>query len=74
MVVIGVLYGLDALVGMTMSRGVLDLSLLRQGPGAADFSLTNWALNAPHIVLASLALWLGVRRPGEAAVVAARAR
>ena len=73
-VVVGVLYNLDALVGMTMSRGLLDLSLFRQGPGAADFSLTNWALNAPHIVLASLALWIGLRRPGERAAVAAHAR
>ena len=61
-------YDLDAVVGMTMSRGVLDLSVFSQGPGAPDFSLTNWALNLPHIVLASLALWIGFRRPGEAAV------
>jgi hypothetical protein len=66
-IVIGVLYNLDALVGMTMSRGLLDLSVFRQGIGAPDFSLTNWALNAPHIVLASLALWIGVRKPGEPA-------
>lgn len=71
-IVIGVLYNLDALVGMTMSRGLLDLSVFKQGPGAPDFSLTNWALNAPHIVLASLALWIGLRRPGERAAAPAR--
>ena len=60
--VIGVLYNLDALVGMTMSRGLLDLSVFRLGPGSPDFSLSNWALNLPHIVLASLALWIGFRR------------
>jgi hypothetical protein len=59
--VIGILYDLDAVVGMTMSRGLLDLSLFTQGPGAPDFSLANWAINAPHIVLASLAIWIGWR-------------
>src|SRR4029450_7784536 len=57
--VIGVLYDLDALVGMTMSRGLLDLSVFTQGPGGPDFSLSNWAINMPHIVLASLALSIG---------------
>jgi hypothetical protein len=60
--VIGTLYNLDALVGMTMSRGLLDLSVFRQGVGPADFGLANWAINMPHIVLASLALWIGFRR------------
>lgn len=64
-IVIGVLYNLDALIGMTMSRGLLDLSVFKQGIGSPDFSLTNWALNAPHIVLASLALWIGIAKPGE---------
>ena len=60
--VIGLLYDLDALVGMTMSRGLLDLSVFTQGPGAPDFSVSNWAINMPHIVLASLALWIGFRQ------------
>ena len=62
------LVGLRALVGMTMSRGLLDLSLFRLGPGSPDFGLTNWLLNLPHIVLATLALWIGVRKPGERAL------
>src|SRR5262245_28547180 len=37
-IVIGVLYELDAIVGLTMSRGLLDLSLFKLGPGAPDFS------------------------------------
>jgi Domain of unknown function (DUF4383) len=65
-VVIGVLYNLDAIVGMTMSRGLLDLSVFKLGPGGPDFSLTNWLLNLPHIVLATLALIIGIRKPGEA--------
>ena len=66
-IVVGVLYNLDALVGMAMSRGLLDLSVFKQGIGGPDFSLTNWALNMPHIVLASLALWIGISKPGERA-------
>jgi hypothetical protein len=63
-IAVGVLYNLDAVVGMTMSRGLLDLSIFKQGPGGADFSLTNWLLNLPHIVLATLALVIGIRKPG----------
>ena len=70
--VIGTLYDLDALVGMTMSRGLLDTSVFTQGPGPADFSLTNWAVNAPHIVLATLALWIGFHYRSRASVPAAR--
>lgn len=64
--VIGILYELDAVVGMTMSRGLLDLSVFKLGPGAPDFSMTNWALNLPHIILASLAIWIGFRKWTEA--------
>jgi hypothetical protein len=71
-IVIGVLYDLDAVVGMTMSRGLLDLSVFRMGPGGPDFSLTNWALNLPHIVLATLALWIGFRRWDDAGRAATR--
>jgi hypothetical protein len=69
--IIGIVYDLDAVVGMTMSRGLLDLSVFKLGPGAPDFSLTNWALNLPHIVLATLALWIGFRK-WDRPVVAAR--
>ncbi len=64
-IVIGILYDLDAVVGMTMSRGLLDLSVFKYGPGSPDFGLTNWLLNLPHIVLATLALIIGIVRPGE---------
>ena len=56
---IAVLYGLDAVVGLTQSRGFLDLSLFTQGAGAPDFSLTNVLVNLPHIVLAGIALAFG---------------
>lgn len=61
---VGILYNLDALVGMTTSRGLLDLSIFKLGPGAPDFSLNNWLLNLPHIVLATLALVIATRKPG----------
>jgi hypothetical protein len=60
---IGILYGLDVVVGMLMSRGFLDLSVFTRGPAAPDFGLTNWLLNLPHIVIAGLALVVGFR-PG----------
>ena len=63
-VVVGVLYNLDAVVGMTMSRGLLDLSVFKLGPAEPDFSITNWLLNLPHIVLATLALVIGIMKPG----------
>src|SRR5687768_14464501 len=63
-IVVGLLYNLDAVVGMTMSRGLLDLSVFKLGPGGADFSVTNWLLNLPHIVLATIALVVGIRKPG----------
>jgi hypothetical protein len=56
---------------MTMSRGLLDLSVFKLGPGGPDFSVTNWLLNLPHIILATLALVFGLRKPGEKRLAAA---
>ena len=56
---VGILYGLDAMVGLAVSRGFLDGSLFTQGPGGADFGLTNILVNLPHIVLAGIALVFG---------------
>jgi len=61
LIAVGVLYGLDAIIGLVASRGLLDGSLFAQGRGAADFSVTNVLINLPHIVLAGLALVIGVR-------------
>ncbi len=58
---IGIFYGLDALVGLAMSRGFLDLSVFTQGPGRPDLSLTNWAINFPHVIIAGIALIAGFR-------------
>ena len=64
--VVGIAYMADAVVGMTMSRGLLDLSVFTRGPNGPDFSLTNWALNLPHIILAGIALVIGFRKPQAA--------
>jgi hypothetical protein len=56
---VGILYMADAAVGMVVSRGLLDGSVFTQGPGSPDFSVTNWALNLPHIVIAGVALVIG---------------
>lgn len=59
---IGILYGLDAVVGLTQGRGFLDGSIFTKGMGAPDFSLTNVLINLPHIVLAGIALVVGFRK------------
>ena len=59
---VGILYGLDAIVGLTQSRGLLDLSIFTQGMGTPDFSAKNFAVNLPHIVLAGIALVFGFRK------------
>ena len=58
---VGILYGLDAVIGMVASRGLLDGSLVTQGAAAPDFGLTNWLVNLPHIVIAGFALIVGFR-------------
>ena len=56
---IGILYGLDVVVGLTQQRGFLDLSIFTHGLGSPDFGLTNIAINFPHIVIAGIALVVG---------------
>jgi hypothetical protein len=65
---VGILYGLDALVGLAVSRGFLDGSLFTQGPGPADFGLRNVLINLPHIVLAGIALAVGFSKAGRSRV------
>src|SRR5215213_4875596 len=62
---VGILYMGDAIVGMSMSRGLLDGSVFTQGPGAPDLSITNWALNTPHIIISGLALVIGFWTPAR---------
>ena len=57
--IVGIAYMSDAIVGMTMSRGLLDGSVFMQGPGSPDFGMTNWALNLPHVIISGIALIVG---------------
>lgn len=65
---VGILYGLDAIVGLGFSRGFLDGSLFTQGLGAPDLGVTNILINLPHIVLAGLALAIGFSGIGRSQV------
>ena len=60
-IIFGVLYELDAVVGLLFSRGLLDTSIFTQGAGAADFGIINIALNIPHIIIASIMIAIGLR-------------
>jgi hypothetical protein len=42
--------------------------LFTQGPGGADFGLTNVLINLPHIVLAGVALAVGFSGAGRSRV------
>jgi hypothetical protein len=61
--IVGIAYMSDAIVGMTMSRGLLDGSLFMQGPAGPDFGITNWALNLPHVIISGIALAVGFMKP-----------
>lgn len=61
--IVGMAYMADAIVGMTMSRGLLDGSLFIQGPAGPDFGMTNWALNLPHVIISGIALVIGFMKP-----------
>ena len=63
--IVGLAYMGDAIVGMTTSRGLLDGSLFMQGPAGADFGMTNWALNLPHVIISGIALVIGFRKPAR---------
>ena len=52
-----VLYGVDALVGMTTQLGLLDLTVFTQPWQSPDFGLRNFAINLPHFVIVAVALF-----------------
>lgn len=54
----GIPYGLDALGGLFFSREVLNGEIFTQGLGAADFSLNNWLVQLPHIIILVASLWI----------------
>ncbi len=64
LVVFGALYALDALTGMLTQLGLLDLSLIHNSLLGEtlmhpDFSIVNWLVNAPHIVISAIMIAIG---------------
>ena len=62
----GVLYAIDALVGIVSQLGFLDLSLLNAVLSGGtvldpDLSVKNFLINGPHIVISAAMVWIGVR-------------
>jgi hypothetical protein len=53
---VALLYGVDALVGMFTSQGLLDLSVFTHSWRPPDFSIKNFAINLPHFVITGVAL------------------
>jgi len=58
LLVMAFIYGVDAFLGLFFSRQFLNPTFLTQGLGRADFSLTNWYVNLPHIAITIVALWV----------------
>jgi hypothetical protein len=59
--IFGSVYMLDAIAGLFFSRGLLDLSIFMEGPGAADLSVTNILVNLPHVIISSILLYVGFK-------------
>ena len=52
-------FGLDAIISLLFNRDLTETGSIFTGIGAANFALTNILANLPHILLASVALWIG---------------
>jgi hypothetical protein len=64
---VGVIFWLDALVSLLLSRDILEtFSLFTKGAGGTNLTITNLLANSPHIILASIALWIGFRYSKQA--------
>jgi hypothetical protein len=55
----GVLYGLDALAGIFLQRGLLDLTAVTEAGGTTDLGITNLLISAPHVGISLLMIWAG---------------
>lgn len=61
LIIAGIFYELDAIVGLVFSRGLLDLSLFTLGAGVADFTKRNIYLNLPHIIISTTMIGIGIK-------------
>lgn len=56
--IIGIPYIIDAITSLFFSREFLNLDVFTQGLGGPNFSLSNIAINFPHVVIALAAFWI----------------
>ncbi len=56
---IAIPFGLDAIISLLFNRDLTETGSIFTGIGAPNITLTNILANLPHILLASLALWIG---------------
>ena len=52
-------FGLDAIISLLFNRDLTETGSIFTGIGAPNFTLMNLLANLPHILLASVALWIG---------------
>jgi hypothetical protein len=71
---VAVLYGLDALVGLFTTQGLLDLSVFTEPWASPDFGVTNMLVNLPHIVIVVVALVVLARARKSDAIAVSRAQ
>lgn len=56
--IVGIPYALDAATGMFFSREFLNGDIFTKGFGPADFSMHNFLVNFPHIIILLFGIWL----------------
>lgn len=61
---LGAFYGMDAAVGMLTQKGLLDFTVFLQAASGGtvlnpDFSVRNFLINGPHIVISAAMVWSG---------------
>ena len=56
---VGIPYGIDAFVGLFFSTQFLNGDLFTKPLGGIDFSMHNFLVNLPHIVILFTMLWIG---------------
>ena len=57
--IIGIPYGIDALVGLLWSTQFLNGDVFTKPLGHANFGMTNFLNNLPHIIILVVALFIG---------------
>lgn len=56
---VGIPYALDAITGLFFSREFLNMDIFTKGLGGPNFTVVGLLNNAPHILIAGVAFWVG---------------